>query len=169
MIQTTKGNIKSNSFYVLLWGWVVVFGNFGHYFLDQFTSYEYPYIIWLITIPAWIISMIHGFKKSKEARVKTYGENLVMWVWLSFLFSYLIIVFSGQFAGSITVLILIMAGMCTFITGLILKFKPLIYGGSSFWIFSALILAVDYSYAPLISGLATFIGYLIPGYLLKKA
>lgn len=169
MIQTAKGNIKGNSFQFLLWGWVVVIGNIGQYLISIFTDYHYPYMIWLITIPAWIISFGYGFRKAKEAKVKTYGGSLVMWVWLSFLFSLILVIFSGQFGELIPSLILIMAGMCTFITGCIIKFKPLIFGASTFWIFAALILFLGYSYAPLISALAVFIGYLIPGYILKKS
>lgn len=169
MIHTAKGNIKGNSFQFLLWGWVVALGNIGQYCIAELTSYQHPYMIWLITIPAWIISFGYGARKAKEARVKTYGNSLIMWVWLAFLFSLLILIFSGQFGELIPALILIIAGICTFITGCILKFKPLIFGGSSFWVFSAIILGTDYSYATLISAVAIVVGYLIPGYILKKS
>jgi len=169
MIQATKTNIKGSSFYLLLWGWVVVLGNLGQYIIGEWTTYPHPYIIWLITIPAWIFSFVHGYRKAKEAKVRTYGDDLIMWVWLSFLFGLLLFIFSGRFGELIPALILILAGTCAFITGCILKFKPLIYGGSSFWVFSAVILGIDYSYAPLVSAVAVTIGYLIPGYLLKKS
>ncbi len=169
MIQTAKGNVKGNSFYFLLWGWVGALGNLGQYIIAEITDYPHPYMIWLIAIPAWIISFAYGYKKSKTAAVKTYGDYLVMWVWISFLFSIIIVIFSGPFMELIPTVILIMAGMCLFITGCIIKFKPLIYGASTFWIFSALILMLGSNYAPLLSAIAVFCGYLIPGYMLKRS
>ena len=169
MIQATKVNVKGNSFYLLLWGWVAVIGNIGQYIIAELTTYPYPYMIWWITVPAWVLSFIHGYKTSKLAKVKTYGGDLIKWVWLSFLFGTLLFIFSGRFGELIPALILILAGTCAFITGCILKFKPLIYGGSLFWVFSAVILGIDYSYAPLVSAIAVTTGYLIPGYLLKKS
>ena len=126
MIRATQGNIKSNSFYFLFWGWVVILGNLGHFYLQEFTNLEYPYAIWLITIPAWVISLIYGYRKSGEEGVSTYSGKLIMWLWLGFTFCILVIIFSGHFGALITPTILVFAGLSTFMTGLILKFKPLI-------------------------------------------
>lgn len=169
MINTAKGNIKGSSFHFLLWGWVIAIGNLGHFYLIKHTSYEQPYMIWLITIPAWIISMVYGYKKSKSARVKTYSDGLIMWVWLSFTFSIVIMIGSGQFGEMIPGLILLFAGMAAFLTGLILKFKPLILGGSSFWIFAVICFMVSPLYSLLVSAVAVIVGYLIPGYILKRS
>ncbi|MEM9855960.1 MAG: hypothetical protein AAF843_01315 [Bacteroidota bacterium] len=169
MIQTAKGNIKIHSFHFLLWGWVIALGNLGHYYLEVFTDYHSPFAVWLITIPAWVASFVYGFKQSKKETVKTYSDGLVMWVWLAFTFSILIIIFSGHFGALISPLILLTAGMATFMTGIILKFKPLIYGGSSFWIFASIAFHVSSSNSLLVSALAVMIGYLVPGYLLKNS
>lgn len=169
MINQAKGNIKGSSFHFLLWGWVIAIGNLGHFALIHFLQFERPYYIWLITIPAWIISMIYGYKQSKEARVKTYSDGLILWIWLSFTFSAVIIIFSGKFGSTIPVLMLLLAGMSTFMTGLILKFKPLIVGGSSFWIFAVISFLVGPLYSLPVSALAVVVGYLIPGYKLRNA
>lgn len=169
MIQTAKGNIKGNSFYFLLWGWVAMTGNLGHYYLLVYTDYTYPFAIWLISIPAWIVSFAYGYRQSAVARVKTYSDSLIMWVWLGFSFCLVIVIFSGRFGETIPVLVLLFAGLATFITGCIIKFKPLIYGGASFWIFAAIAAALEPSHSLLISAVAVLVGYLIPGYKLKAA
>lgn len=169
MIQTAKGNIKGNSFHFLLWGWVVTFGNLGHFYLMEFTDFAYPYAVWLITIPTWIVSLLYGYRQSSKERVKTYSDFLIMWTWLAFTFSIVILIFSGKFDALLTPIILLFAGIPTFMTGLILKFKPLIYGGSSFWIFSVIAFSVEPSYSLLVSAVAIIVGYLIPGYILKSA
>jgi len=170
MINKAKGNVKQGSFYFLFWGWLVVIASLGQFYLDRFTDFEHPYMVWLIAIPGWIISMIYGYKQSNKKTVKTYSDNLVMWVWLGFVFSILIIIFGGSYINfQITALILLFSGFATFISGLIIRFKPLIIGGSSFWIFTPIALYLGVHYAPLVMAVAIIVGYLIPGYLLKKA
>lgn len=169
MIQTAKGNVKENSFYFLFWGWLVVIASLGEYYLNFFTDFEHPYMVWLISIPGWIITMIYGFKQSQKERVKTYSDGLVMWTWLGFLFSILIIIFGGvYFNYNITALILILSGFATFVTGLIIRFKPTMIGGSSFWIAAPIALYVGPEHASLVMAVAIIVGYLIPGYMIKK-
>lgn len=169
MIQTTKGNLKEGSFYFLLWGWIVLIANLGHFAIIEFTNYPHPYYIWFITVIGWIISMIYGFRKSKKAKVRTYSDYLIMWIWIGLTICALIIIFSGQFVTSISALILLLVGMSTFISGLIIRFRPIVLGGASFWAFAIICLIVGPVYALLVSAFAIIVGYLIPGYLLKKS
>jgi predicted neutral ceramidase superfamily lipid hydrolase len=169
MIKTAKGNIKGSSFHFLLWGWVVAIGNLGHFALIEYSTFDRPYYIWFITIPAWIASMLYGYRQSKNSRVSTYSDGLILWIWLSFTFSAVIVIFSGQFGPTIPVLMLLLAGMSTFMTGMVLKFKPLIIGGSSFWIFAVISFIVGPLYSLPVSALAVIVGYLIPGYKLRNA
>ena len=64
--------------------------------------------------------------------------------------------------------ILMLAGYPTFISGAIIRFRPLIIGGLCFWVLSVISHFAGPSIAPLAVPLAMLIGYLIPGYLLKK-
>jgi hypothetical protein len=64
--------------------------------------------------------------------------------------------------------ILLMAGLPTFVSGWIIKFKPLIAGGISFWIFALVAYFAGPSFAPLAVPVAMLTGYLIPGYMLKR-
>lgn len=169
MIRTAKGNVKNNSFYFLLWGWVVAVANVGHFALIEFSNYEYPYLVWLITIPAWIISMVHGYRNAKKEKVKTYGDKLIMWTWIAFSICIIIVIFSGKFYAVITPTILLFIALATFTTGLIIRYKPLIYGGSSIWIFAVIAFLVSPAYSLLVAAIAIIVGYLIPGYKLKSA
>ena len=56
MIHEAKGQVQRNNFFFLLWGWVVVLANLGMYALYQI-AYSRPYVVWLITIPAWIFTL----------------------------------------------------------------------------------------------------------------
>ena len=64
---------------------------------------------------------------------------------------------------------LLIAGIATTTSGLLIKFKPLTLGGMAFFIFSIATAFVSNEYIALITGAAIVCGYLIPGYLLKSA
>jgi hypothetical protein len=78
MIQEAKGNMRRNGFYFLLWGWVIVVANLGMYVLQKF-DVPYPYAMWLITIPAWIISFVRGYREGKAQRIVTHLDTVTMW------------------------------------------------------------------------------------------
>ena len=167
MIRQTRGNMRSGGFYFILWGWIAVLGNLGHYLIAMYTDYPHPYIIWLISIPGWLISMWYGRRQEMRTHVVNFTDRLIMWTWIAFAISIILIIFSGKLAAFIPALILILAGMATFITGCITRFKPVIFGGSAMWPFAALALYVSPLNSLLVSALAIAVGYLIPGYLLK--
>lgn len=169
MISTAKGNFRQNSFYFLFWGWISIIASLGHFYLQAFTDYPAPYIVWLIAIPGWIISMIWGYQQAKKRVVKTYSDHLILWTWVAFTICILIIIFSASYINfQITPLILIFAGFATFSTGMIIRYKPLIFGGSFFWIAAPFAFAAGGTYGHLIMALAIIVGYLIPGYMLKN-
>lgn len=172
MIQSTKQSIKGSSFYFLFWGWLALLANIAQYYLQEFTDFASPHMIWLIAIPGWIITVLYSFKynRNTEKRTPTYGGRLIMWTWIGFVISIVIIIGGGMYFNyQITALIMLFAGFATFITGLILKFKPLIIGGSTFWILTPVALWIGIQYSPIIMAIGLITGYLIPGYLLKNA
>ena len=167
MINHAKGNVQRNSFYFLLWGWVVALANIGMYALIQ-VKYSYPYIIWLITIPAWIISMVYGYRQSREKRMVTYMDKTIMWLWVTFGITVFILIFFGSsIKHNINPVILLISTIPTFATGKIIRFKPLVMGAVSFWLFGILCFLVSFEMQNLVSAAAVIVGYLIPGYMLK--
>ncbi|MEM8892994.1 MAG: hypothetical protein AAGC88_00370 [Bacteroidota bacterium] len=169
MIHQTKRNYKKSSFYFLLWGWVVITGDLGHYYLIEFTDYPYPHAIWLISIPVWIASAIYGARQSKQSTVKTHLDSLYSFVWISFVVPLLVVIFAGSMIGPyyITGLIMLFAGYAVIITGKLLKFRPTIYGGVVLWITAVLALYFNDSTQYLIGASGVALGYLVPGYMLK--
>jgi hypothetical protein len=64
--------------------------------------------------------------------------------------------------------ILMLVGFPTFMSGIIIKFRPLIIGGICFWIFALLVNFSGPVLGPLGVPLSMIAGYLIPGYMLKN-
>ena len=64
---------------------------------------------------------------------------------------------------------LLIAGIATTTTGLLLKFRPMTIGGMLFFVFSIAATFVTNEYLALLVSASIICGYLIPGYLLKSA
>jgi hypothetical protein len=69
---------------------------------------------------------------------------------------------------SVAPYILTLAGIPTFISGFIIKFKPLILGSITFWVFALIAYFAGPSAGQLAVPVAMLTGYLIPGYVLKN-
>ena len=171
MINRTKMNLQQGSFHLLFWGTLILVCSLSEYLLYTFTPFENPWRVWLLTLPGVFVSLIYGFIKGSRQTVYTYAERIYMWLWLGFLFTAIILfVFFGfenrmQNIGSY---ILMLAAFPTFLSGVIIKFKPLILGGISIWILSLIGFFAGPSIGPLAVPVAMITGYLIPGYMLKK-
>lgn len=167
MIHQAQGNVRGSSFHFLLWGWVVAAANLGMFTLIQL-EYSRPYIVWLITIPAWITSMYFGYKQGRAERMVTHIDRIAMWMWIIYGVSIFTLVFFGKAINwNLNPVILLMTVVPTFVSGVVIRFKPLILGGISIWFFSIVCFLVDMQYQFLVGALAVTIGYLIPGYLLR--
>jgi len=169
MINKTKVSISQGSFHLLFWGWLIFICSLSEYCLYRFTNFSNAWYVWFLVIPGVFVSMIYGFVKGKKATVHTYAEMVYMWIWMGFAFAIAtLFIIHGKEMASVGKYILMLVGLPTFISGFVLKFKPLIFGGIAFWIFA---LVANFS-GPDISGLcmpvAIVAGYLIPGYLLKR-
>jgi hypothetical protein len=169
MIRQTQINLKQNSFYFLLWGWIIAICNGGMYFLIKFTSLPYPYAIWLITIPAWIVTMIHANRQGASSPNRTHLDKINMWLWIALAITICpVLAFGYKIGWLINAVILLPIGLCTFVSGIMLRFKPLLVGGIIFWISGTLCFLVNPLDQYLIGALAMVLGYLIPGYMLRS-
>lgn len=168
MINETKGNLKRNAFYFILWGWVVVLANIGVFVLSSM-QIAYPHAMWFITIPAWIYSLYKGFTQEKRIAATTHLDKITGWLWVAFGLTILVIIIFGyQVNFEINALILTFSFLPTFVSGVIIRFKPLIYGGASLLAFGILSFLVPRTFEPLVGAVAICCAYLIPGYLLKS-
>ena len=169
-INKTKENIKDQSFYYILWGWLSTIASFIHYLLATFTKYSFDYLPWLILIPlGWIASIWYGIKKSKNKSYETYIELFLKHLWIVVGLSFIVGVFiCVSLKINPTPIALLLAAIGTLISGLTLKFKPLSIGGVLLFIFSIVSLFIDTSNILLLHTIALVSGYLIPAYLLKN-
>jgi cation transport ATPase len=169
MINKTRVSITQSSFHLLFWGWLIFACSLSEFLLWKLTDWTNVWYVWLIVIPGVFVSMIYGFVRGKREKVFTYGTAIYVWTWMAFLVSSVIffIIFPVE-TDSVGRYMLLLAAMPLFISGVVLRFRPLMWGAGAFWV---LALVAHFGGAT-VSGLAMpgamVVGYLIPGYLLRK-
>jgi hypothetical protein len=169
IIRQTQGNVSYSSFYFLLWGWVITLCNLGMYILLKTEYTDYAPMVWLLCIPAWITTMIYGNRQDKQRKVTTHLDKISMWLWIGIGITILPTwIFGEKLNWNINAVVLMPVGLATFLSGIIIKYKPLLAGGIVFWIagFVCYLVAPNDQY--LVGALAMILGYLIPGYGLRK-
>ncbi len=172
MLENTKARFNENGFFFLLWGWLVLISSISH-FVFFMAGYTYFYIVWpIIMTGGGIVSAIAGYRKQKESKVKTFIDTSMSFLWIGFvisLFILFVIVILGNIEWHIlSILIMLLYGLPTFVSGGVLKFKPLIYGALVCWILAVLSLFIGKDYVILMLALSVLLAYLIPGYMLKS-
>lgn len=169
MINRTKVNIRQGIFHLLFWGWLIFFCSLAEYMLYKFTEFNDSWLVWLLVIPGVFVSFIYGYIKGRRYLYFTYADMLYTWTWIGFFISAVILfILISDRIESVAPYILMLAAIPTFISGFIIKFRPLIFGGISFWIFALIANFAGPQVSPLAVPVAMLTGYLIPGYILKK-
>lgn len=168
MILEAKGNVQRNNFYFLLWGWIVVIANAGMYLLTKF-DYQHPYVVWVITVPAWIFTIIRTMRKEKVATTSTHFDSISGWLWITYgITIFIMVAFGARINYQLNPVILLLSAIPTLVSGIILRFKPLVAGGVAFWIGGIICFLVARETQPLIGAATIACGYLVPGYMLKN-
>ena len=174
MINTARNQISESGHLYLLWGWVVCVCAIAQFVLMNYFKYEHHYMVWMLTWAAFIYQMIYLARNKRKERVKTYADSLIGFVWLvfvvlMFLFGFL---FGSEMGDKYYRMInpgfLALYGMPTFLSGIILKFRPLIIGGVFCWVLSVAATFIPYDYQLLLLALAMIVAWIIPGYAFRS-
>lgn len=168
MINKARQGYVDNSFYYLLWGWLVIVASAAHYIFDRYELIEEPSIAWALMFVGAIASFLYGRKQGKSVKVSHYTDKLYAWLWLSLGIGMIIIVINGQFVNfHIVPLILMLAGIGTFVSGVMMRFKALQFGAICLWAISIFAFQLNEVEQLLAMSVGIALGYLLPGYLMK--
>ena len=117
-----------------------------------------------------MFQFIYIAKRKKSAGVKTYTDEIIGFVWFTFMVCGIILVYSlikQKAYGSIDSAVLVLYGMPTFLSGKILKFKALSYGVIVCWLLAIVSPFVLNEYQLILISIAVIAAWIIPGYLLR--
>ncbi|HUZ59751.1 MAG TPA: hypothetical protein VMU83_13330 [Hanamia sp.] len=171
MINKAKNKVTESGALYLFWGWLILLCCIVQFTGLHFFNYTNSYYVWYSTWVLLIFQFFYIIKQKKSSSVKSYTGEINGFVWLVFFISMVLVIFISihfKYYEIIYPLILVMYGMPTFLSGIILKFKPLIIGGASCWVFAILSSFVTSEYQSLFIAAAVIAAWIIPGYLLKK-
>lgn len=178
-IANFKMNFRETSQSFLLWGWLLTFASISNFIiLNILNSREAYELMGLYSLGNWSAFILIGFismffmerKINKDKKVYSYLESYFKSLWTVTAASFFVATFLCFKLGiDPPAIMLLIAGIATTTSGLLIKFKPVIFGGMAFFIFSISTTFVANEYLSLIVGAAIVCGYLIPGYLLKSA
>jgi hypothetical protein len=173
MINKAKNRFTENGHLYLLWGWAVLICSITQFILIHFVHYSRHYLVWTLTWLVVIYQMIYIYRREKKAKVKTYTDDIIGFIWITFvilmfLFGFLFgNVMGDEYYKFINPGFLALYGMPTFLSGVILRFRPLRIGGICCWVLSVAASYVLYDYQLLLLGLGVAIAWILPGYILK--
>jgi uncharacterized membrane protein len=170
MINKTKDSVADDSFYFLLWGWLVFFCCISSYILKVYFNYQQYYYVFMTMPLGGVISAIYGARQSRKQKVKSFVDAALDYVWIALGLAFVALIFidanSNRWQSAFTYYILLYA-IGTFISGSLLRFRPLVIGGLINFVLAAVSARLNYDYQLLMGGLAILISYIIPGHLLR--
>jgi hypothetical protein len=176
-ILNSRKNLKENAFYYLFWGWLLAFASLTNYFLIRYLHFRKMYDqIFITSSIAWGIFVAVGFaivfiylsKRGKRNAILTHLDRILTTLWMTAgVVFILVIFFCYHFESYPTPYILAVTGMATFISGMVIRFKPLIAGGIIFGLISVASIFVPPLSQLLIVAISLVLGFLVTGYLLK--
>jgi len=170
MINKAKNRVGETGTLYLLWGWLILICCLIQFIGVHFFNYENSAYIWFSTWLLLIYQLFYIRKKRKSRKVRTYTGEINAFVWLVFFICMMLSLFIGiqlKRYEIIDPMLLVLYGMPTFLSGVILKFKPLIIGGICCWVLSGLSVFTPLEYQILLIVAAVISAWIIPGYLLK--
>jgi hypothetical protein len=171
MITKTRKDMSDNSQYFLLWGWVTFIACTGQFILKNIIHYEKHYQVWWLVIPATIISVYMGIKERKKREASTYIGDSMKYLWMGMGMSFFVLSMILSKMGwqtNVFPFFILLYGLGTFISGKLLQFNPLVFGGLAAWILGITSVYFSYDYQMLFAAAAILISYIIPAYMLRS-
>lgn len=131
MIRNTQQRLeKDNGIPFLIWGYTTVIVSLIVWYMLTTTGNHMWNFFWL-TIPVIGLPLMFIFPKKKAKTPKTYIDKIISYVWTVIGISAFIPSLASSFIYSFPILFLVVVliSIGTTITGLIIKFRPLIISG----------------------------------------
>ncbi len=171
MIMRAKQSFSRISFYFLLWGWLLLGAGLTEYVLQHVVHFQHWWIGWPIAgFGGGITAGIYGSRQSRKQMAMGYMDRVFTFLWVAFTIT-LAIMIVGSVLNKIspTPYIIVLIGLPTFVSGGIMKFKPLLLGGIIFWAVGIASFFAFKEYSALLFCFSILCGYIIPGYMLRMA
>jgi len=169
-LSRTKQGLRNKSFDILFWGILVALASASEYLLLTMSNFNRPWLPWpVLMISGTIITIIYHAGRKGSQPVTTYTDHFLMWLSISAGAVYFLLAFFC-IRQQISPLPYILANtfILLFVTGAVLKYKSLIFGGTIFLLASIISIFLRYENQLLLTTGAVVVGYILPGFLLRR-
>lgn len=170
MIAQAKRSFHRQSYYFLLWGVLLIAAMLFNYGMalrgSTIGGYAWP----VMGVVGGILSFIHGAREGRSKPVTTPMDRVIIWLWMAFVCTLLLTMIVGASSAHEMPIAstIVLTGLPTFVTGQLMRFRPLVLGGVLFWVLGAVAYFTPMTVNVWLFIAAIFFGYLVPGYLLKR-
>lgn len=176
-ISNSRRNMREGSFYYVLWGWALILASLANYAMLKYYIQKEIYTgLWWKSFLVWMIFLVIGtvIQRIRIARtpgrdkVITHLDRYITILWLTSGAIMGLMVFLAYMVDSYPVpFILGITALATFVSGMMVRYIPLIIGGFVFLIASVIAIYIGGLEQLLIFAGAMVLGYLVPGYMLR--
>ncbi|MDD2798106.1 MAG: hypothetical protein PHV20_05890 [Bacteroidales bacterium] len=168
MIQNSQQKIKAgNGVTFLIFGYTTLLVSVVVYYLLKTTHNQLYNLVWL-GIPVIGFTLLYLFRKDKPKYNKTYIDRVISNVWLVVGSGVFFVSFAAGFVRiPVLAVLILLLGIATTITGLVIKFKPVVIGGV-LGMLSFILPFILLGYEQVLAyGICVFIMMVIPGHILN--
>lgn len=171
MIRNTRGRLEDNSgIPFLIWGYTTVIVAVIVWFLvTRSGNYLWHWLWFAIPLFGGTLWLLHYKKQlNNRSRAITFVDRAISHVWMVFgIASFMISIIALLTYIPILFIVLLTMGMATAITGLMIRFKPIIFSGFIGILFSPLCVIVRDTSSILIFAAIFVLMMVIPGHMLN--
>ena len=166
-INKTKENLKSSAPNFIFWGALIAVMSLIHYgFPDFVQQTRYSALIYWAATPVigMVLTVIYNIKTRKQTGYETHIGRTLKIIWGVFNVAWMLLIVISILKNQNPVdSILFLLGVVLTMTGLLIRFKPISFGGLVVIACSVLLVYNPEVNSLLINGIAAFLGLLLPG------
>lgn len=174
MINAAKNEHREKGDGWLLWGWLLFIASISSVILLVFEVRNVIGWVWTgVLVAGFGIGFFLSAKKKKKDEVTTYVQNFLTKISIGFFVSLFALIAASYVTNNYYAFgyYYILYAFWMFIHGSVIRFRPLIVGAVINWSAAIAIFFTnngDFLSMMIISSVAIFCGYLIPGYMLRS-
>ncbi len=191
MINKAKDTCHDTGLAAIMWGSVIAICSLIRLSEIHF-NFKLPFDIYLLTFAAVIPQIYFSVKEKKARKVKAYGDVFFDNMWMAFGICIFLMIYitnsvysefkpmaeeysklTGhsapfRFYEFSSAFFLLLYGLPTFVTGISMKFRPMLLGGLLCWICCLITIYTPVKIDLILTALSSVFAWLIPGIIMEK-
>ncbi|HRH51082.1 MAG TPA: hypothetical protein PLP23_20195 [Panacibacter sp.] len=167
-IYEAKGYFHESGVAVIIYGFSIFICSILSYLTDK-AIITFPFQPFYLFIPVFFVQSYVQVKEEKKKKAKTFTDEAIDFVWTGFFISVLV-AFTAIFAGIHYIaisIILILAGLAAFLTGILSKFRYHIITSFLCWLLASVSFFIQNANIYLLLAAVAVLLWIVPGFILN--